>query len=255
LRSASCVCSAGLPFLRELFKTIELAAFGQGRYPHIGIFFVTTSRALALRFRRLLTYLSSQLTALQKRQSRSAKFQRSDSAKSARVARTRREKFSRVLQWLVLCGIPYRGHGVRRSAFTQPYEPASSFHNGQAQRPPGSSTAHFQLSKSSTGHSGMQAASNFNLSSPLRPDSEYPDASFLATRKPVGNSVEPWKSERKRTSGRTPLRMFAIENQWFDSVTVHPLISHRAGNSRCEQNTVHLNERTSFSKILPTRSS
>ena len=63
----------------------------------------------------------------------------------------------RVLQWYVLCGIPYRGTGA--TCLTLPYEPASFPQSGELPRNPGhsrSSTAHLQLSESITDPSRLQ---------------------------------------------------------------------------------------------------
>src|SRR5438876_7654612 len=52
----------------------------------------------------------------------------------------------RVMQWLVLCGIPYSGSGAKASPDRTNQLPTSLI--GQATWPPGGSTAHLQLSKS-----------------------------------------------------------------------------------------------------------
>jgi hypothetical protein len=49
----------------------------------------------------------------------------------------------RVMQWLVLCGIPYRGPGARDATSTDPTNQLPTSHLGQAQWPPGGSTARF----------------------------------------------------------------------------------------------------------------
>jgi hypothetical protein len=53
-----------------------------------------------------------------------------------------------VMQWLVLCGIPYSGSGALASPVRTNQLPTSLI--GQATRPPGGSTAHLQLSKTNT---------------------------------------------------------------------------------------------------------
>ncbi len=77
---------------------------------------------------------------------------------------------SRVLQWLVLCGIPNRGSGVRSDRLTtgscRPHltQRTSSITllptslNGQATRPLGGSTAHLQPFNSSIGYPAMQVS-------------------------------------------------------------------------------------------------
>lgn len=75
---------------------------------------------------------------------------------NAGADRARRELNSRVMQWLVLCGIPYRGSGALASPDPANQLPTSLF--GQATRPLGGSTAHLQLSKSSTCYLCLQAA-------------------------------------------------------------------------------------------------
>lgn len=77
-------------------------------------------------------------------------------ASNAGADRARRELNSRVMQWLVLCGIPYRGSGALASP--DPANQPPSSHLGQATRPPGGSTAHLQLPKSSTRYPCLQAA-------------------------------------------------------------------------------------------------
>ena len=79
------------------------------------------------------------------------------------------EPSSWVVQWLVLCGIPYRGSGALASP-----DPTNQHHNllptsllGQAIRPPGGFSSHLQLSKSSTGHSCLQAATCLTARRPL----------------------------------------------------------------------------------------
>jgi hypothetical protein len=90
--------------------------------------------------------------------SHSAKYQRATSKK--RPSRLgSRELNSRVLQWLVLCGIPYRGSGMRRLRISpDPTNQLPTSLIGQAKRPPGGSTAHLQLPKSSTRHSQLQVS-------------------------------------------------------------------------------------------------
>ena len=60
----------------------------------------------------------------------------------------------RVLQWYVLCGIPYRGTGA--TCLTLPYEPASHSQTGRLSSHSKSSTAHLQLSESITDPSRLQ---------------------------------------------------------------------------------------------------
>ena len=91
--------------------------------------------------------------------SRSAKYQRATS-KTRPSLWGSRELNSRVLQWLVLCGIPYRGSGALASPDPTNQLPTSLI--GQAKRPPGGSTAHLQLPKSSTRHSRLQIRLSFN---------------------------------------------------------------------------------------------
>jgi len=75
-------------------------------------------------------------------------------ALNARAHAARRSLHSWVVQWLVLCGIPNRGTGALASPDPANQLPFSLF--GQAIRPPGGSTAHLQLSKSSISHSMLQ---------------------------------------------------------------------------------------------------
>jgi hypothetical protein len=86
----------------------------------------------------------------------------------ARAARGSRRIFLRVMQWLVLCGIPYRGPG----ALSRPHLTLrTSFPNpnlGRAQRPPESSIASMQLSKNSTGHLCLQPALALSSSAVLQ---------------------------------------------------------------------------------------
>ena len=66
------------------------------------------------------------------------------------------------MQWLVLCGIPYRGLGG--SCLTRPNEPAPQLLPPAATwQPRGNSTASVQLLKSSTRYPGVQAAPELNL--------------------------------------------------------------------------------------------
>jgi hypothetical protein len=79
------------------------------------------------------------------KESRCAKYQRATS--KIRPSRWgSREINSRVMQWLVLCGIPNRGSGA--TASSNPTNWLSTSLIGQAIRPPESSTAQLQLSKS-----------------------------------------------------------------------------------------------------------
>jgi len=90
--------------------------------------------------------------------SHSAKYQRATSKKHPSRLGSR-ELNSRVLQWLVLCGIPYRGSGMRRLRISpDPTNQLPTSLIGQAKRPPGGSTAHLQLPKSSTRHSQLQVS-------------------------------------------------------------------------------------------------
>ena len=94
--------------------------------------------------------------------SHSAKYQRATSKmRPSRLGS--RELNSRVLQWLVLCGIPYRGSGMRHLRISP--DPANQLPTsliGQATRPPGGSTAHLQLPKSSTHGSSLQICNKEN---------------------------------------------------------------------------------------------
>jgi hypothetical protein len=81
-----------------------------------------------------------------------------------------RGRISRVMQWLVLCGITYRGQGYLTD-LNRPIEPASQrpFPHSRFRAGPtatGSSIASVQLSKNSTGYLCMQPA--FILRSPRR---------------------------------------------------------------------------------------
>jgi hypothetical protein len=98
--------------------------------------------------------------------SHSAKYQRATS--NMRPSRLgSREMNSRVLQWLVLCGIPYRGSGMRHLRISP--DPANQLPTsliGQATRPPGGSTAHLQLPKISTVGSLLQICREKKVSIP-----------------------------------------------------------------------------------------
>jgi hypothetical protein len=62
----------------------------------------------------------------------------------------------RVMQWLVLCGIPYRGCEGVAAASANPANQLPFSLCRQAKRPPGRSTAHLQLFESNTACSRLQ---------------------------------------------------------------------------------------------------
>ncbi len=133
---------------------------------------------------------------------------------NAGADRARRELNSRVMQWLVLCGIPYRGSGALASPDPANQLPFS--HLGQATRPPGSSTAHLQLSKSSTCHSCLQIAFALALNRCLPPAENSNLPALRQARRPVESSPNLWETPgapdffRKSSALPTILHLFLV---------------------------------------------
>jgi hypothetical protein len=138
--------------LRELFKTIELK--------HLCQPFSYLAEAVPTPCWRAFLTAKIRLSRRAARpfvSSRSAKYQRATST-NARATSARERIAFRVMQWLVLCGIPTGVQGCVNAASTDPTNQLPTSHLGQATWPPGSSTAHLQLFESSTGFSPLQPA-------------------------------------------------------------------------------------------------
>lgn len=122
-------------------------------------------------------------------------------AYNAGADRAHRELNSRVMQWLVLCGIPYRGSGALASPDPANQLPTSLL--GQATRPPGGSTAHLQLSKSSTCYLCLQAVHGQAVFTSVQlPENSNPSA-YLQALQPVESPLFLW--ETHFTAGRSAL--------------------------------------------------
>ena len=158
------VSTAGQPFWRELFKTIEPEAFRQDLIL-VPVDFL----------RRLDPYLAGRVGENSPRQGRHRAAQNLNHPPTRRAPKPLRlaGNFSPGLAmvcslWDSLQGSKQGSWGSAAAHSTDPANQLPHSTHRQATRPPGSSTAHFQLSKSSTGHSVLQLARNFKLSSCLR---------------------------------------------------------------------------------------
>ena len=142
-------------FLREPSKHIELRYSGQAVFVFLNL---------------IPTAISTVNEACFAEGSRRAKYQRSTSAQSAEPLGLTGDN-SRVMQWIVLCGIPYRGSGASASP-----DPKNLFHhhrfplpsNGAGLKATGRLTAHLQLFKSTTSYSQLQAAVYQNFPASLQ---------------------------------------------------------------------------------------
>jgi len=131
LRGRICTCTQPSSFLRELFEVIRSYTFKSST-----IFSIVPGRYTP------------------PRSPHSAKISKSDQQNMPEPLRLTGDKLLGPAMGLFSLGIPYRGSGALATPNPTNWLPTSLI--GQALRPPGGSTAHQQLSKSSTSHSALQ---------------------------------------------------------------------------------------------------